>query len=289
MSRPRSPQRTLAAIISRFHNLVYFTPELRRFDDVGIDEYWHAYMAHRSAPLGRPTAPVVEATFYNFAPRMVREAIPRVWDLIAPPDAIALRDEAMTTALDEHLGRHLDDESIASTADVAADAVLDCSCVGRPLFGAHAALPLPDHPLLRLWYATTLWREYRGDAHNIALTAAEIDGLEAHVLLGAKGVVKAEAIERIRGWTLDEWGAAIDRLAERGYVEPGDTRDALAFTPAGEQLHRSIESETDRLARGPLEALGPDDVESIIAVLGPLADELVERGAVPGKWPPPNA
>lgn len=289
MSRPRSPQRTLAAAISRFHNLVYFTPELRRFADVGIDEYWHAYMAHRSAPLGRPTAPVVEATFYNFAPRMVRAAIPRVWDLVSPADAIALRDEAMTVALEQHLGHHRDAEPLRSATEVAGDAVLDCSCVGRPLFGAHAELPLPDHPLLRLWYATTLWREYRGDAHNIALTAAEIDGLEAHVLLGAKGVVKPDAIERIRGWTADEWDTAIGRLADRGLVEPGDTREALAFTDRGRELHRSIESETDRLSRHPLDLLGPNDVETIIAVIEPLADELVECGAVPGRWPPPNA
>lgn len=54
-------------------------------------------------------------------------------------------------------------------------------CVGRPPAAAHAALPVPDEDHLRLWWAITALREYRGDGHLVALVDAELSGLEALV------------------------------------------------------------------------------------------------------------
>ena len=35
---------------------------------LGFTNYWDTYFAGRAAPLGAPTAEVVDALFYNFAP-----------------------------------------------------------------------------------------------------------------------------------------------------------------------------------------------------------------------------
>src|SRR5579863_3438408 len=47
---------------------------------------------------------------------------------------------------------------------------------------AIAELPVSGEPLTRLWQATTLLREHRGDGHFAALAAGDIDGCEAVVL-----------------------------------------------------------------------------------------------------------
>ena len=41
---------------------------------LGFSNYWDTYFAGRAAPLGRPTAEVVDALFYNFAPGEVARA-----------------------------------------------------------------------------------------------------------------------------------------------------------------------------------------------------------------------
>ena len=49
---------------------------------LGFTNYWDTYFAGRAAPLGLPTAEVVDALFYNFAPGEVARHIPRCG---APP------------------------------------------------------------------------------------------------------------------------------------------------------------------------------------------------------------
>ena len=81
----------------------------------------------------------------------------------------------------------------------------------RPLAASFAALDRPDgSAAIDLWHTCTLWREYRGDGHNLALANAGIDGLEAHLLMAAHGRGNQPTITGIRGWTAEEWGAALD-------------------------------------------------------------------------------
>jgi len=70
--------------------------------------FWRGYFAGRAAPLGvagtggaaAPTsasaasaasAAVVAASFFNFAPAFVARAIPGVWELITPEEALRVR------------------------------------------------------------------------------------------------------------------------------------------------------------------------------------------------------
>ena len=51
---------------------------------LGYRNYWDTYFAGRAAPLGRCTAEVVHALFYNFADGEVARHIPHVWDIATP-------------------------------------------------------------------------------------------------------------------------------------------------------------------------------------------------------------
>src|SRR5438105_4555509 len=75
---------------------------------------------------------------------------------------------------------------------------------GRPLYGALRSLPWPDAPHLRLWHACTLLREHRGDGHVAALTAAGLDGVEAHVTIAAAGNIPRETLQSNRKWSDDD-------------------------------------------------------------------------------------
>jgi Helix-turn-helix family len=277
----RDRSRSLARLCGTFHNITYYTPGIRRFADVGIPRYWHAYMAYRSAPLGPVPAPVVTAIFFNFAPRMVEEAIPAVWAQVTPAEALSLRDDIVDRALRDSFGDALDGRPVARAAELARRAIEDCDVVGRPLFAAHRALPWPDPPHLQLFWACTLWREQRGDGHNAALAAAGLDGVECHVLMAARGVGSGDVIRRIRGWSAEEWEAACARLEARGLIGAGGTA-----TPAGLEYRAEVEASTDRLASEPRRRLGEDGCDELIALLDPLVAHLVARGDVAGRWPP---
>lgn len=275
--------RALARLLGTFHNISYYAPEMRAFADVGLPEYWRAYMAYRSAPLGQVPASVVAATFYNFAPRVVEAAIPSAWDSLTPAEAMALRDECIEAALRRSLGQVADPALLSEAADLVLGAIADCSAGARPLFAAHADLPTPDTTLMRLWFGCTLWREYRGDGHNIVLAAAGIDGIECHALLVARGVGNKATITKIRGWTDDEWDAAVARLAARSLLTP--TGEA---TEQGNVLRRQIEIDTDRVAAAALARLGPANAERLVNLMEPLVQRLVESGSVAASWPPPR-
>ena len=271
--------RTIAKLFGTFHNISYYAPEMKAFADVGLPEYWRAYMAYRSAPMGRVPASVVESTFYNFAPTHVLAAVPSAWDTTTEDQVLELRDRCIDQALHRALG-HVDGDALLEASDLALTPILACDAGARPLFAAHRELPIPDTPLLRLWFTATLWREHRGDGHNIALASAGIDGVECHVLLAAKGVGEQSIIEKIRGWSLEEWDAAQARLVHRGLLtESGE------FTGKGRQLRADIESDTDRLAAQPRLLLG-GATSRVVALLQPLVDQLISSGSVPGRWPP---
>lgn len=275
--------RALARSVGIFHNISYYAKEMKGFVDLGLPEYWRAYMAYRSAPMGMVAPSVVTATFYNFAPSVVAAAIPSAWETTTPADVLSRRDQLIEAALERALGPLGSAPGVGEAADLLLEGI-DAADVGaRPLFAAHAELPIPEQPLMRLWHGCTLWREYRGDGHNLALASQEIDGVACHVLLTAKGVGGFEIINKIRGWSAEEWAAAVEDLSDRGLVDSSG-----AFTPAGRSLRSEIELETDRLSAAPRVALGEAAAARLVELMDPLVERLVSTGAVAGQWPPPK-
>lgn len=193
-------------------------------------------------------------------------AIPGVWDLITPQEAIAVREAGAAAALRRLLdGREAE---AAKAADLLWRAVQDLDFAGRVLSAANAELPVSADPLTRLWQATTVLREHRGDGHFAALAAADIDGCEAVVLRCAKDIsISRELMQPVRGWTDEQWDAAGARLVERGWVgEDG------ALTAAGRAVHDAVEAATDQAAARPWSRIGVVGLAEVADVLLPLAE-----------------
>ncbi len=134
---------------------------------------------------------------------------------------------------------------------------------------------------MQLHHACTLWREHRGDGHNIALAAAGIDGIECHVLLAGTGVTSARVIEKLRGWSADEWDRARIRLIDRNLLD-----ERGLCTDRGHECRAAIEAHTDRLAAEPLRRLGDEGTGQLLDALDPIVGRLIEIGAVAARWPP---
>jgi hypothetical protein len=268
--------RALWAAGEPVHAVTYFAPASHAaWAAAGLRGFWRGYFATRTAALGEVPAGTATAVLYNFAPAMVARAIPEVWTLATPAAAWDARLAGVDRALRDALG----DDVVAAAAEPAgwARAALDgCEPAGRALFAAHAAMPWPDEAHLALWQALTLLREFRGDGHNAALLAADVDGCAAHVLAAATGTTARATTQPHRGWTDEDWAAATAALEARGAVD-----DEGRATAAGRDLKAAIEDATDRAAAGPWRALGEDRAAALHAALVPLARRIVDAGVVP--------
>ncbi len=266
------------------HTVTYFAPEaLAAFTCAGLRGFWRGYFAGRSAPIGAVGAPPVIAAFFNFAPQMVTRALPAVWDLITPGEALRARSAGATAALRQLLGLAPDTAvpaEVRAAADLLADVIDGLDGAGRPVGGPNADLPVPDEPLARLWHAATVLREHRGDGHVAALVAAGLDGCEALVLRAAVDLASASQpdvlltgpgwprarMQPLRGWTDDEWDQAAGRLAERGWIGP----DGVA-TADGVAAHQAVEQATDLAAARPWTRRGGPNAGDVAAALVPIA------------------
>ncbi|MFD9123301.1 hypothetical protein [Kitasatospora sp. NPDC059571] len=259
------PARALWWLFEPVHALTYFSPEGRAaYEAVGLRGYWRGYFGGRSAPLGAVEAAPVVAAFFNFAPAMVERALPDVWHRAAPQDVLAARVDGAAAAL----GRVLETvkpDLVDRSVELLERAVDGLDCGGRVLAAANAALPRPDGRLARLWQATTVLREHRGDGHVAALVAEGLDGCEALVLRCALDV-RREALQPHRGWTDEEWDAAAARLAERGWLAPDGT-----ITADGRSRHRALEAVTDLAAARVWAGFHRTELDELAAVLRPIS------------------
>ncbi len=270
-----SPARTLWQCAEPYHAVTYFAEESRAaFEAIGLRGFWRGYFAGRAGPLGAVGAGPVVAMFYGFRPDFVARAIPGVWQIVSPESAVAARTAGVGKALTRLLD--VDDPAIARAARLVLQATEGCDPFARPLFAANNDLEWPPEPHLALWHGCTLLREHRGDGHVAALCAAAVDPCEAHVLRLAVTGVGRESIAPYRGWDDDDWSAAAGRLTEKGWLDATG-----AVTEAGIDAHAAIETDTDRMAEGPVRALGEDGLAELVAILRPRARALAAAGAIP--------
>jgi len=289
---PRSFPSPVTALTARktwrtvepLHGMVYFAPEAdRSYAGLGL-EGRSGYFASRSAPMGAVTAGTVVATFFNFAPTLVHEAMAGVWDSASPADVLAVRTDAAGTALRRMLGQATDTEDVAAAAGLARRAAL-AACdhpEGRPLFAGHAGLDWPEAPIEVLWHAQTLLREFRGDGHLALLVDHGLDGLEALVLHEATGELPVAFLRATRGWTDDEWAAAAGRLRDRGWLRAGDPTGPVALSDEGSAVCAAIEEATDRLSVVAYQAIGEDGCDLLRTLARPLSKTVVVASGMGG-------
>ncbi|MET9951201.1 hypothetical protein ABZ135_06565 [Streptomyces sp. NPDC006339] len=275
---PRAGRRC-AHPVNMLHATLFFSPDLdTEFQRIGITDQSAARLAARSAPLGAVGAGTVAATFYNYNHAFLARHLPAVWETASPAAVL----DARLRAADATLRRLLGEEAVASpemaeAAELALRATEGCTRHARPLYAGNADLPVPDAPHLRLWHATTLLREHRGDGHLAALLSAGLDPVEALASHTATGRGMAPRwVLGTRGWRRADWDAAVERLRGRGLLDADG-----ALTEAGAALREALEDETDRLDAAPYEHLGADGTARLAELTKGFLVTAVGAGAFP--------
>ena len=265
----RRTWRTLELI----HGFVYFAPEATQaYAALGLSARV-GYFASRSAPMGATSAELVIATFFNFEPdsrapqhgRRLGQRHPRG---VARRGARRRRRRAAShpgPGGRRVIGREGSRWCWRARAAEAACAHLS----GKPLFAGHASLPWPDDPLLVLWHAQTLLREFRGDIHIAAMTAEGIDGCEALVTHAATGEITREILQGSRFWSDDQWDAAVESLRAKGHLDADGT-----FTDKGAKNRQRVEDQTDAGALVAYAALGDEDCKRLRALCRPMSETI---------------
>ncbi|MFJ8538219.1 hypothetical protein [Streptomyces sp. NPDC093591] len=266
-------------VLNSLHATSYFAPELgKELAALGVTHPRAVNFAVRAAALGPVGAGAVTAAFYNYRHELVARHVPAVWAIASPEDVLAAR----ARAVDALLRRLLGEEAVASAemaeaARLALRAAEACSRSARPLYSAHADLPVPEEPHLAYFHAATLLREHRGDGHLAVLMSVGLDGLEAVVTHTATGKgMSPKWVFSTRGWSQEDWDAACGRLRERGLLA-----DSGDLTPEGVALREEIEAATDRLDRAPYEHLGAEGVARLTELGAGFARAAVAAGAFP--------
>lgn len=276
MTQPKeSLARHLIGLIEPIHLVTYFAAEAdEALMELGLRGNWDCYFAGRAAPLGRVSAEVVDAVFYNFAPGEVARHVPRVWDVVTPEAAIAARERGSAAALRRILGNLADTPGLARAADIATKAATSAPTEGRILYAALRTVPVPEEPVARLWHAATLLREHRGDGHIAALVTEGIGRTEAHVLHALSQDMRAEEYGRVHHLPAPQLAAVVEGMRSRGLIDASGW-----LSDAGRACKARVEAVTDRLAAPAYEGLAAEEVDQLIEDLKPIAAALEAAGS----------
>lgn len=256
--------------------VTYFCVETSEaLEALGLKGFWMGYFAARSAPMGRVGPTTVEATFFNFHPDRVRRAVPDCWAYAEPMSVLSTRAAAAASSLRRLLGAPEAEELAGAVTPVLRSVAEHGTPAGRPLFAANRSIAVGDDPVAELWQLATTVREHRGDGHVALLTAAGLRGVEALVLFSLSERVESELYQRSRGWSEEEWSAAVESLRARALVS-GDG----SLSEQGAALRAEIERRTDELAAEPYEHLSSSELEGLVRDLGRAAEVIDGSGEI---------
>ncbi len=229
-----------------------------------------AYVWGRAAALGTPAASVVVSTFGVFEPSFISGVYLHAVAVAQRDEVLAARAGGASDSLAELVS--------AAEADAVARPLLEVIAqldgMGRPLFNALRELPLPATAQGRLWRASELVREHRGDGHLAACVVAGLGALEANVFTELWLGYSVGEYSGTRGFGSDQIALAVASLERRGWVlDEG-------LTTAGLEARIALEDATDESQRQLIEGLG-DSVETVIAAAAQIADVVLTAKAFP--------
>ncbi|MFT7599655.1 MAG: hypothetical protein ACI8TP_002590 [Acidimicrobiales bacterium] len=239
---------------------------------LGLD-FISSYVWSRASALGIPDPGVVVSTFAVFEPDYLRRLYTTSSAIVDRDTLIATRTEATIASL----GQILDGIDVAPVADLLQEAVSAADVTARPLFAGFLSQPWPDDPIGRLWRATELAREYRGDSHNAVCVAQGLGPVAMNVLTELWVGMPLGSYTATRGWSDEAIARTVAELETTGLVREG------SLTPAGQQFRDQIEARTDAMGRSIVDAIG-EDFESVVQQLDAWSALCVEAHAFP-----PNA
>ena len=281
----RSTARTLRDRIEPLIGQVYFSPEAHaEYVALGfaaspgtISGGVHlpdgpAYFTSRGSLLGQVPGEVVAAAFGVFNPEIVVPCVAFGWGCTDADTIYDARHRGGVAQLERVLGGVPD--GVERAVALLRRAIEPLQPPSRPLFAGLLARPWPGDPLGDLFHAGDLLREYRGDSHNIAWSAAGLDAAEIGLLTGLYWGIPMRTYVRSRAWSDEVLDAATERLRARGWLD-GD-----GFSPAGRAAREHIEDVTDAQMAPAIDALG-DDAPELLDILEPWGKAMVAAGGYP--------
>ena len=227
------------------------------------------FFTSRGAVLGDVPAEVVAAVFAVFNPDEIVPIVRQGKTLANASTMWAARLDGAVAQLRRILGP--EPARAVWVADRLLRAADDLPLAGRALFAAQRAAEIPDEPIARLWRAADRLREYRGDSHVQAWSAAGFDPVAIGLLGDLYWGLAPRAHTRGRGWTDEQLATGEERLRARGLLD-GD-----AITHQGREVREAIETSTDAAMAGALAVLG-DDLEEILATMEPWGAAIRDAG-----------
>lgn len=280
--------RDLAASLEPVAGQVYFAPECHRgYEALGFAGSpaesggvampdGSAYFCSRGSVLGQVPGEVVAAAFGVFNPAVVVPLVAEGWTRTSAEAIGEARTEGAIGQLARILGPRPD--GLTRATELLQRATDPLRPEGRPLYAGLLALGLPGEPLGDAWRLTDLLREYRGDAHVVAWSAAGFDGTEISLLTELYWGLPLRTYTRTRAWSTGDLDAAEARLEQRDLVADG------AFTAEGRARREDVEAVTDRLCRPIVEALG-DDLDELVALITPWGEQVRAARGYPAAGP----
>jgi hypothetical protein len=280
-----SSSRRLAAALEPVAGQVYFAPECHAaYAELGFAPSpgalgggvqlpdGPAYFTSRGSVMGQVPGEVVAAAFAVFNPDAVVPAVQYGWSIVDAPTVCAARTRGAVAQLVRILGP--EPEGSGRAAELLAQAVAPLRPEGKPLFAGLRSLGLPGDSVGDVWRLADTLREYRGDAHTAAWTAAGLDATEVGLLTELYWGLPL----RTYAWSSEQLDAAEARLSERGLVAGG------ALTAAGREVRESIEVATDAQCEPMLDALG-NGLEELIGLFTPWGQAVRAAGGYPPQGP----
>ena len=272
-----TPSRRLRDAIEPIAMVSVWAPEAHeRYGALGLD-FLSGYVFGRAAPLGIAPTPVVVGAFGVFSPAVVGSAYETGLASCSHAEVLAAREEGTVAGLHRLLGAP--DRDVELVVAAIRRGLERAEPTGRALYAGHSALDWPGDAWGRLWLATTLLREYRGDGHLAACVAAGLDAVAMNLLTEAHVGLTDRSYTASRGWTEAEIGASVERLTDRGVLDAHG-----AITDAGRTLRDAVEAATEESV-----ATVVDEIGGEIGGLGAVADRCAswsETIIAGGAFPP---
>jgi hypothetical protein len=281
--------RRLAAALEPVAGQVYFAPECHTAyealgfgaspgttpDGVAMPD-GPAYFTSRGSAMGQVPGELVAAAFAVFNPAVVVPAVTRGWTVTDAATIAAARTGGATAHLVRVLGE--DPAGLAEATALLERATEPLRPEGKPLYAGVRALGLPDDPVGHMWRLADQLREYRGDAHTAAWTAAGFDATEIGLLSELYWGLPMRTYIRTRAWSEADLDAAEERLRNRGLLE-GD-----GFSTAGREAREQVEVATDEQMAAVVTALG-DGLDTLATTLERWGAAVREAKGYPAAGP----
>ncbi|MFC5065103.1 SCO6745 family protein [Actinomycetospora atypica] len=248
MSPTETPARRLRDAIEPVAMVHVHSEEAReQYEAIGLDRFT-GYVLGRAGTLGLPPTPLVLATFGVFEPDMLSGVYEGGLTTATVPDVLAAKQAGALRCLHRVLGEPGRD--VEEVVTVLRGGLDGAPSIGKPLFAGLSALDWPGDAWGRLWHATNLLREFRGDAHLAALVAHGIGALESNLLTEALVGIDLRRYTRTRSWPEAAIDAAVDDLVDRALL----ARDGT-LTTRGAAVRHDIEDATEAVLDDVLEGM----------------------------------